>query len=241
MAERVLITGGSRGIGAAAVRRFYQRGWQVAFCYQNSETAAAALCKELPGVVAVKADVADRQQVVALFEQVQGEWGGLDALVCNAGIALPQMLLTDTTLADYQRVMDVNVRGTFLCCQQAVKSMVRQHRGAIVNVSSVWGQTGGSCEAVYSAAKGAVISFSKALAKELGPSNIRVNCLCPGVIDTDMNRHLSAADKAALAGKTPLMRLGSPDEVAAVLEFLCGKDASFITGQVLGADGGMAV
>ncbi len=235
MVRRVLITGGSRGIGAAAVRRFYEQGWQVTFCYLHSQQAAKQLEQELPGVVAVKADVTDPQQVAALFDS----FTGLDALVCNAGIALPQMLLTDTSLADYQRVMNGNMQSTFLCCQKAAEIMVRQHSGAIVTVSSVWGQVGGSCETAYSASKGAVISFSKALAKELGPSGVRVNCICPGVIDTDMNAHLSCEDQQQLADETPLMRLGKADEVAAAMTFLCGDEASFITGQVLGVNGGM--
>ncbi len=239
MNKRVLITGGSRGIGKALVRRFYHAGWQVAFCYQNSDQKANELLEECPHALAIKADVSDETSVTQLFKQITDTFGGLDALVCNAGIALPQMLLTDTSLADYQRVMDVNMKGVFLCCREATKSMVRQHQGAIVNISSVWGQTGGSCEAVYSASKGAVIAFSKALAKELGPSNIRVNCVCPGVIDTDMNAHLSAEDKAALADETPLMRLGTPEEIASAVLFLCSDEASFINGQVLGIDGGL--
>jgi 3-oxoacyl-[acyl-carrier protein] reductase len=151
------------------------------------------------------------------------------------------MLLTDITLEDYRKVMDVNMQGVFLCCQNAAKEMVKAHQGAIVTVSSIWGQVGGSCETVYSASKGAVISFSKALAKELGPSNIRVNCLCPGVIDTDMNAHLSAEDKAQLADETPLMCLGTPKQVAEAALFLCSDASSFITGQVLGVDGGLTV
>ena len=238
MSGKVLITGGSRGIGAATVKWFYHRGWQVAFSYHENRDAANDVLNECPNAVALQADVADESRVSALFDRALTLLGGLDVLVCNAGIALPQQLLTDTTAQQFDRLYAVNVKGTLLCCQQAAKIMVGNHRGSIVTLSSVWGQIGGSCEVAYSATKGAVISLTKALAKELGPSGVRVNCVCPGVIDTDMNGHLSEQDRADLADQTALMRLGTPQEVAAVIGFLCTNDASFITGQVLGADGG---
>ncbi|MBR4868716.1 MAG: SDR family oxidoreductase [Clostridia bacterium] len=238
MGGKVLITGGSRGIGAAAVKWFYKNGWQVVFSYHQNRDAANDVLNECPHAIALQADISDETQVSMLFERVVALMGGLDCLVCNAGIALPQQLTTDTSVAEFDRLYAVNVKGTFLCCKQAARYMVPNHKGAMVTLSSVWGQIGGSCETAYSATKGAVISFTKALAKELGPSGIRVNCICPGVIDTDMNSHLTKQDRADLADQTAFMRLGSPDEAASAIGFLCGEDASFITGQVLGVDGG---
>lgn len=237
MSKRVLITGGTRGIGKALVQRFSRDGWQVFFCYENSVEQAERLVNEYPNVTAVRCNVANETQVQELFQQV----GKIDALVCNAGIALPQQLLTDTSFEDYRRVMSVNMDGTFLCCQQAAKSMVTNHKGSIVTVSSMWGEIGGSCEVAYSASKGAVIAFTKALAKELGPAGVRVNCVSPGVIETEMNGHLSEEDKLALKEETPLMQLGIPEQVADVVAFLCSEGSSFITGQVLGVNGGMVI
>jgi len=239
MAKRVLITGGSRGIGAAAVKRFYEKGWQVTFCYRSDHVAAQALEQRFPGVQGICADVSDPQQVSHLFETVSSHFQSIDALVCNAGVALPQKLLTEITDQEYSWVMDTNVKGMVLCCQQAARLMVAQHSGAIVTISSIWGERGGSCETVYSASKGAILAFSKALAKELGPSNVRVNCICPGVIDTDMNSHLSVQDKQDLSQSTSLMRLGTPSEVATAIEFLCSDGSSYITAQTLGVDGGI--
>lgn len=238
MADRVLITGGSRGIGKATVAWFAQRGWQVAFCYHSNKSAAEQVLKQYPQALAFQTDVADEEQVCAMFKAIKEQWGGLDALVCNAGIALPQQLLTDTSAVDMDRLYNVNVKGTLLCCREGAKLMVPCHRGAMVTLSSVWGQSGGSCETVYSATKGAVIALTKALAKELGPSGIRVNCVSPGVIDTDMNGHLSEEDKAELANRAALMRLGTPDDVADAIGFLCSESAAYVTGQVLGVDGG---
>ena len=238
MEECVLITGGSRGIGAATVEWFAIRGWQVFFCYQQNSEAATALADRFDNVTALQGDVSEEQQVQQLFQTVMKKAGRLDALVCNAAVALPQQLLTDTTVDEMDRLYDVNVKGTILCCREAAKVMVPCHQGAMVTLSSMWGERGGSCETVYSATKGAVIAFTKALAKELGPAGIRVNCVSPGVIDTDMNGHLSAEDKQDLADATSLMRLGTPMDVAKAIGFLCSQDASYITGRVLGVDGG---
>ena len=241
----VLITGASRGIGAAAARLFARKGWNVALNFRSSRTEAEELAQELiqQGVKAVpiQADVSDPGQAERMVQEADRLLGSLDALVCGAGVALPQQLLTDTTVDQWRRVMSVDLDGVFYTLRAAIPGMVRQKRGAIVTVSSMWGVTGGSCEAPYSAAKAGVIGLTKALAKELGPSGIRVNCVAPGVIATEMNAHLSADDLAALEDETPLGRIGSPAEAAEAICFLASDCASFITGQVLRADGGMVV
>ena len=244
MAKHVLITGASRGIGAAAARVFASEGWNVALNYCRSRDQALSLAAELSAggveAVALEGDVSDPDQASALVEAA-ASMGPLDALVCCAGIALPQQLLTDTTDQQWRQVMGVDLDGVFYTMRAACPHMVRRQRGSIVTVSSMWGITGGSCEAAYSAAKAGVIGLTKAMAKELGPSHIRVNCVAPGVIDTDMNGHLTAQDLAALAEETPLGRIGQPEEVARAICFLEGEEASFITGQVLPVDGGMVI
>ena len=245
MGKNVLITGASRGIGAATARIFGRAGWNVAVHYQNSRERAEALAEELKGLgvqaAAVQGDVSEEAQAIAVVEQARQAMGGLDALVCSAGIALPQQLLTDTTPAQWRSLMGVDLDGVFHTVRAAIPHFVRQQRGSIVTVSSMWGVTGGSCEVPYSAAKAGVIGLTKSLAKELGPSHVRVNCVAPGVIATDMNAHLSEEDMAALGEETPLGRIGQPEEVAKAIRFLAGEEASFITGQVLCVDGGMVI
>ena len=233
-----LVTGGSRGIGAAVVRKLHAAGWQVAFVWHSNREAAAALERELPGVAAVQADVADPVQAQEAYQTATRRLGPIHALVCCAGIALPQKLTAQTGDEEARRVIDVDLLGTYWCCRAAARDMAAAHTGAIVTVSSVWGRTGGSCEAIYSAAKAGVIGLTRALAKELGPAGVRVNCVCPGVIDTDMNAHLTPADRQALAEQTALCRLGTAEEIAAAIAFLCEDEASFITGAVLDANGG---
>ena len=243
--SKVLITGASRGIGAAAARLFAQEGWNVAVHYNASRAAAEQLAAELSGLgvraVPIQADVADPEQAERLVRETEGALGPLDAVICNAGVALPQQLLTDTTADQWRRLMSVDLDGMFHTIRAAVPGLVRQKRGAIVTVSSMWGITGGSCETPYSAAKAGVIGLTRALAKELGPSGIRVNCVAPGVIDTAMNGHLTPKDLAALGEETPLCRIGQPVEVAQAIYFLASERASFITGQVLRVDGGMVI
>lgn len=236
----VLITGGSRGIGAAAVRAFHARGCRVAFCYEKNAQAAAALENELPGVRGFAANVADPDAVRALFAAVERELGAPDVLVCNAGVAW-QGLLTDMSDEDWRRVLDVDLSGAFYCCRAALPAMIRRKWGRILLVSSMWGQVGASCEAAYSAAKAGLIGLTRALAKEEGPSGITVNCVAPGVIDTDMMAGFSAEDKAALAEEIPLGALGTPQQVAQALVFLAGEQAAYINGQVLGVNGGLVV
>ena len=236
----VLISGGDRGIGAAAARAFYRARYRVAILYHCNAEAADALQKELPGVTAVQCDVASRASCELAFRAAEQALGRVDVLVSNAGIA-QQKLFTDIAPDEWQRMLDVNLTGAFNLCQLALPGMIRRKAGRILTVSSMWGQTGGSCEVHYSAAKAGLIGLTKALAKEEGPSGITVNCVAPGVIETDMMAAFTAEDKAALAEETPVGRLGSADEVAALLVFLAGEDAGYITGQVFGVNGGLVI
>ena len=225
-----LITGGTRGIGLACCRLFSAKGYRVTALWSRDEAAARAAQAELPEVEFVRADVADEGAVA----RVLSRFDRLDALVNNAGVSLYAQV-QDTSMEQFSRVMGVNAGGAFLTVKHAVRKML-SHGGAIVNVSSVWGVSGGSCESVYSASKGALIAFTKALARELAPSGITVNCVAPGVIDTAMNGRLNAEERGALAGEIPLGRFGTPEEVAEAVYFLA--TARYITGQTLGVDGG---
>ena len=236
----VLISGGDRGIGAAAARAFYAAGYRVAVLYHTHAEAAAALEKELPGCTVVQCDVASRASCELAFHTVEQAMGRVDVLVSNAGIA-QQKLFTDITPDEWQRMLDVNLTGAFHLCQLVLPGMIRRKNGRILTVSSMWGQTGGSCEVHYSAAKAGLIGLTKALAKEEGPSGITVNCVAPGVIDTDMMASFTPEDKAALAEETPVGRLGTADEVAKLLVYLAGEDAGYITGQVFGVNGGLVI
>ena len=239
-----LITGGSRGIGAAAARLFARKGWGVAVGYDKSGAKAEELASELSrlGVpaMAVRADVAEEGQVRQMVDIVLEKFCQLDALVCCAGISHGG-LISQIDGEQWRRLFAVNVDGVHHCCRSVLPHMLDRKSGSIVTVSSMWGQVGASCEAAYSATKGAVIAYTKALAKELGPSNIRVNCVAPGVIDTDMNANLTRSDLAALAEETPLGRIGTPEEAAAAIVFLASDEASFVTGQVLAPNGGFVI
>lgn len=241
----VLITGASRGIGAACARRFAQGGWNVGVNYCRSRGRALELAEELRGygvrAEVLGGDVSDSQQAGALVAAAEEAFGALDALVCNAGVAGVQALLTDLTDAQWRWTAGTNLDGVVYTIRAAVPGMVRRQRGSIVTISSMWGLTGGSCEAAYSACKAGVIGLTRAMAKELGPSHIRVNCVAPGVIDTDMNAHLTKEDMQMLAEETPLGRIGRPEDVAQAVWFLAGRGADFITGQVLAVDGGMVI
>ncbi len=237
----VLISGGDRGIGAAAARLFWRAGYRTAIFYHKNEDAARALINELGSdCVAVRCDVASRAACEAAYKVVERTFGAPDVLVCNAGIA-QQKLFTDITEEEWQRMIGVDLSGAFHLCQLVLPAMVRRKYGRILTVSSMWGQTGGSCEVHYSAAKAGLIGLTKALAKEEGPSGITVNCVAPGVVDTDMMASFTAADKQALAEETPVARLGTAEEVANALLFLAGREAGYITGQVLGVNGGLVI
>ena len=240
MNKTVIITGGSRGIGRATVELFAKNGYNTAFCYKNSESKAKELETAYKNVTAFRADVSKESELSAFFDFVIDKYGAVDCVVSNAGISQIS-LFTDITEEQFDGICGVNFKGTFLTLKLAAKHMIRQKRGSIVTVSSMWGQTGGSCEAVYSATKAAVIGLTKALAKELAPSGITVNCVSPGAIDTEMNSSLSADTLAAIAEETPLGRLGKPEEVAAAVVFLASDGASFITGQDLGVNGGLVI
>lgn len=241
MSKSVLITGGSRGIGAATAIYFARMGYKVAITYNKSIYAAKAM-KETMALngtefLAIPCDVSVPVQVESAVKQAASAFGSLDVMINNAGISL-QKLIADVTDDEWQTILNTNLSGVFYGCRAAAKIMVPHQAGSIVNISSIWGRVGASMEVAYSATKAGIIGLTKALAKELGPSNIRVNCVAPGVIDTEMNQNLSPADLANLAEDTPLCRIGSPDEVAKSIYFLA-NDADFVTGQVLGADGGI--
>ncbi len=231
--KTVLITGGSRGIGAAAVNAFASRGDKVYFLYEKEHAAAQAVAEET-GAIPICCDVASRPQV----EEAISSLPELDILVCNAGISR-YGLLQDMSEEQWDRLFDVNLKGVYLSIKAALPYFLGQQSGSIVTVSSMWGQVGASCEAAYSATKGGVIALTKALAQELGPSGIRVNCVAPGVIQTDMCANVDPAVMEQLRQDTPLGKLGTPEDVAKAIVYLA--DAEFITGQVLGVNGGFII
>ena len=231
--RRIVITGGSRGIGAEAVRRFAALGDDVSFLYARSHAAAQALARQT-GATAICCDVAEPEQVAAAFSQI----GPVDVLILNAAVA-HQGLVTDIGEAAWHRLFEVNVHGMYRCICQALPGMLQRQAGCIITVSSMWGQVGASCEVCYSATKGAVLAMTKALAQELGPSNIRVNAIAPGLIQTEMNAGLPADAVQALCEETPLGRAGTPAEGADAMVYLAG--AQFVTGQVLPVNGGFVI
>ena len=229
----IVITGGSRGIGAAAVERFAAQGHRVYFLYEKNHEAAQAVA-EKTGATAICCDVADGKAVKAAFAQI----GDVDVLICNAGVmwfGLMSMMDEDA----WDRIFNVNVKGIYNCVNGAMPAFLNKHAGSIVTVSSMWGQVGASCEAAYSATKGAIIALTKALAKELGPSGIRVNCVAPGVILTDMCASVDPEVLEEMAEETPVGRNGTPEDVAKAMEYL--TNAEFITGQVLPVNGGYVI
>ncbi|MBO5666088.1 MAG: SDR family oxidoreductase [Firmicutes bacterium] len=243
--KTVLITGASRGIGRECALEFARQGAaNIVIGYNKSETQALELEALLrdAGVnaLALKADVRSRSEVDLMFRKAQAAFGPIHILVNNAGIS-GFALFTDITEEMWDEMMDTNIKGMYLCCQKALPDMISEKDGAIVNISSIWGQVGASCEVHYSASKAAVIGLTKALAKELGPSNVRVNCIAPGVIQTDMLAVVDPRIQEELREETPLMKLGTPSDIAKSVCFLCSPAAGFITGQVLGVNGGFVI
>ncbi len=239
--KSVLITGGSRGIGASMVKAFTKCGYKTAFLYKEREDKAREI-SEQTGAAAICCDVSDGRQVA---EGVQAarmylEVPYFDVLVCNAGISITG-LFTDTTQAQWKEIMDTNLYGTINAVREVLPSMLERQQGSIVTVSSIWGQTGGSCEVAYSTTKSAVIGFTKSLAKEVALSGIRVNCIAPGVIDTDMSRICGEETIAALTEEIPMGRIGTAEETAKAAVFLASAEASYITGQVLAVNGGFYI
>ncbi len=227
MKHTVLVTGSSRGIGAAIARAFAREGHRVVLHYHKNESAARTLLEELRSegcsVALVQGDVSSEAEAGEIVRQAERAFGFVDVLVNNAGIALPNQLVTDTSAADWSRVFGVNMDGMFFVTRAVLPGMVSNQRGSIVNISSMWGVTGGSCEVAYSASKAAVIGFTKSLAKEVAPSGIRVNCVAPGFVSTEMTAGLDAETVEAIREETPLLKLGTPEDIAAVVLFLRWK------------------
>lgn len=251
--KTILVTGSSRGIGAEIIRCAYKSGeYNVIINYNKSEEQAANLKNELlqyakdnpekvfGGIEVIKADVSKEADVLTMFDVAEKAFGKIDVLVNNAAIS-SFSLFTDLTYEDWNNIMAVNVGSAFLCTKRALKSMVYEKNGRIINISSIWGMCGSSCEVHYSASKAAIIGLTKALAKEVGPSGITVNCVAPGVIDTEMNKSLSGDAISALCEETPLGRIGTPLEIAKTVLFLASDDAGFITGQVISPNGGIVI
>ncbi len=237
--KKVIITGGSRGIGRACVELFSENGYAVAFIYHSNDMAAKE-CAAETGAFAIKADLSDPEEADWAYNKAVEYLGGVDVLINNAGISLSG-LITDMTDDAWMMVMNTNLSSAFYMSRAATKDFVRQQSGAIVNIGSVWGRCGASCEAAYSASKAGLRGLTLSMAKELGPSGIRVNCVEPGVIDTDMNACYDEDDIADLCEQTPLYRLGDPAEVAELVYFLASEKASFITAQIIGVDGGFGI
>lgn len=235
--KTALVSGGARGIGREISKALASDGVRVLINYNKSEEQAKSLAKELGGA-ALKADISNETEVMKLADRVRNEFGGVDILVNNAGIAM-QKMLCDTTPDDWDRIFNTNMRGAYILTRELMGGMVQKKYGKILNISSIWGEVGASCEVAYSASKAALIGFTKALAKELALSGICVNCIAPGVIDTEMNAIVESEIMAEIAGEIPLGRIGSAAEIANCAAFLCSDKAKYITGQVLSVNGGM--
>lgn len=239
MKKAAIITGASRGIGRAVAYRLAEDGYIPVINYLKSREKAEKIASETGGM-AFCADTADSSAVKNMIDTACKKTGGIDVLVNNAGISVSG-LFTDITPEQEQRIIDVNLKGVLNCTRHAVPYMISRKKGRIISISSMWGEVGASCEVHYSAVKAAVIGFTKALAKELGPSGITVNCIAPGVIMTDMNSAYTEDELNILKEETPLMRLGTPEDVAGAVSFLASDSADFITGQILGVNGGFVI
>ena len=235
--KNVLITGGSRGIGAECVNLFTKNGYRVFLNYKKS-TAKAQKISEKTGAIPVQCDISNAAEVEKMYAFIHDNYGSIDILVNNAAISQIK-LFTDISEEDWDNIFNTNVKGMFFVTKAFVGDMISRKSGKIINISSMWGVTGGSCEVHYSASKAAVIGFTKALASELGLSGITVNCVAPGVIDTDMNKHLTDEDMDALKNEIPLGRIGTPEDAAKVILFLASEKSDYITGQVINVNGGI--
>ena len=244
MSKTVVITGASKGIGANMAIRFAEKGYNVVMNYNNSVQSALILQRSLKesgyNVIAYKANVKNRLEVDLMIKEAIYRFGSIDVLINNAGIS-NQSLITDLSEQDWNDIIGVNLTGVFNCTQAVLPHMINQNSGKIINISSMWGEVGASCEVAYSASKAGVIGFTKALAKEVGPSGITVNCITPGLIETSMNQELTVDDISAIVESTPIGRIGSTEDVATAALFLASDESQFITGQVLGVNGGLVV
>lgn len=241
MKKVAFVTGGAKGIGSAIVKRLLSDGYKVAFTYNSSEEKAQRLCADFDAdCKAYKLDITDSNAVKAVVDDIERNFGEIKVLVNNAGIA-EQILFTDITDEMWHRMIETNLSGAFYCCRAVLKYMINRKSGKIINIASIWGETGGSCEVHYSASKSGLIGMTKALAKEVGLSGITVNSVSPGVILTDMTSHFDEDTMNSLKEETPLNKIGTPEDVAGAVSFLCSKDADFITGQNISVNGGMNI
>ncbi|MEE0929072.1 MAG: SDR family oxidoreductase [Acutalibacteraceae bacterium] len=244
MSKTVLITGASKGIGATMAIRYAEKGYNVVMNYHNSVQSAILLQKSLKesgySVIAYKANVRNRLEVDLMVKEILYKFGSIDILINNAGIA-NDSLFTDLSEQEWNDIIGVNLTGVFNCCQAVLPHMINQKSGSILNISSMWGEVGASCEVAYSASKAGVIGLTKALAKEVGPSGITVNCITPGLIDTTMNQNLTIEDVSSIVDATPMGRIGTTNDVASTALFLTSEDAGFITGQIIGVNGGFVI
>ena len=237
--KRILISGGSRGIGRALCERFSEHGCKVAFIYRQNDVAANEVATATKAL-AIKADISDPKEALTAVERAYEFLGGFDVLINNAGISKIK-LFTDISDEEFSNIINTNLSGAFYLSREVAKYMIREHNGRIINVGSMWGKVGASCEVPYSASKAALRGMTMALSKELGPSSITVNCIEPGLIATEMNSSLDEETIKEICDSTPLMRMGTPDDVASLALFLASDSASFITGQCIGVDGGFAI
>lgn len=244
MGKTVIITGAARGIGRACTELFAAQGYQVLLNFHHSVAAAEELQRHLRSqgysVDLYQTDIRCRPQVDRMVDYCLTTFGSIDLLINNAGIAQSRLFI-DLSPEEWSAMIDTNLTGVFHCTQSVLRQILPRKQGKIINIASIWGQVGASCEVHYSAAKAGIIGFTKALAKEVGPSNIQVNCIAPGIIDTPMLDPFTAEEKAALKAQTPLERFGTPAEIAACALFLASEAANFITGQVIGVNGGFVV
>lgn len=238
--KTVVVTGASKGIGRAVAKEFANNGYNIVICYNHSISAAQELLAEISGItraIAIRVDVSKEDEVKNMIDITKNTFGTIDVLVNCAGVSDTRLLI-DSTKEDYDFVFDTNMRGTYNTCKLVGREMLSNQSGKIINISSIWGVLGGSCESVYSASKGAIIAFTKALAKEFGPNGINVNAVAPGFIQTDMTKNVTEEIKQEIMDNSALGRLGTPEDVASVVLFLASEKSEFITGQVIGVDGG---